>query len=346
MSQASEVEAPAPVSPTEARASARPASPKLGSTFKTPLSHRIAEGAVHVMAFTAIAAIFLIFVFIAKEAIPLFWEPEAQEEIGGLSALFSPRVWPGHHTSEFLWQPVGDVPKLNLVPLFLGTLRVTVLAMLIATPLALLSAVYVSQYAPKRVREILKPAVELLASIPSVVLGFFSLIVLATVLQDLFGLTYRLNALVAAVGLALAVIPVVFTIAEDALRSVPKDLEAASLALGARKYQVVLRVVLPAALPGIAAAVILGLGRAIGETMVVLMASGNAAVMDVLSPGASARTVTATIASELGEVTQGDPHWRVLFLLGTILFVITFVLNRVGATIVERLHAHLSAKGR
>lgn len=331
---------------TEADPIARRSLPPLGSGFKTPLSHRIAERAIHVMAFGAIAAILLIFVFIAKEALPLFWEGDAQDEIGGLSALFVPRAWDGHDVAVYLWQPVGTLRKMNLVPLFLGTLRVTLLSMMISVPIALAAAIYVSQYASKRAREILKPAIELLASIPSVVLGFFALVVLATLIQDAFGLTYRLNALVAAVGLSLAVIPLIFTISEDALRAVPADLQAAALALGARKHQVVTRVVLPAALPGIAASVILGFGRAIGETMVVLMASGNAAVMDVFSPGSSARTVTATIASELGEATQGDAHWRVLFLLGTILFVVTFVLNRMGAAVVERLHRRLTASAR
>ena len=347
MTPAGEAGAEAPIAaPSATSAPARAPRPKLGTGFRAPLVDRIAEALIRVLAFTAVAAIVLIFVFIAKEALPLFWEPDAQEHIGGLSGLVLPRVWPGHTESAYLRQPVGDVAKMNVVPLFLGTLRVTTLALLIAVPLAILAAIYVSQYAPVRLREILKPAIELLASIPSVVLGFFSLIVVATLVQDVFGLTYRLNALVAAIGLSMAVIPLVFTIAEDALRAVPRELEAAALALGARKHQVVLRVVLPAALPGIAAAVILGLGRAIGETMVVLMASGNAAVMDVISPGASARTVTATIASELGEVTQGDAHWRVLFLLGAVLFLVTFVLNRAGAVIVERLHQHLTAGRR
>jgi phosphate transport system permease protein len=350
VSRAREAEAdvPVPVAPSREApdAAARPPRKKLGTGFRAPLSDRIAEAVIRVLAFAAVAAIVLIFVFIAKEALPLFWERDAQDHVGGLGALVMPRVWPGHAESAFLWQPVGTVAKMNVVPLFLGTLRVTVLAMLIAVPLAILAAIYVSQYAPRRTREILKPAIELLASIPSVVLGFFALIVIATVVQDALHTTYRLNALVAAIGLALAVIPLVFTIAEDALRAVPKELEAAALALGARKHQVVMRVVLPAALPGIAAAVILGLGRAIGETMVVLMASGNAAVMDLFNPGASARTVTATIASELGEVTQGDAHWRVLFLLGAILFLVTFVLNRLGAMIVDRLHQRLTASRR
>ena len=317
----------------------------LGHGFKTPLAHRVGDRAIAGLAFLAIAAIVLIFAFILKEALPLFFEPESLEEIGGLSALFVPREWPGYDAPEYVWQPVGTPPKLNVVPLFVGTVKVTLLAMLISTPLGVGAAIFVAQYAPKSVREIVKPALELLASIPSVVLGFFALIVLATWMQAVFDTPYRLNALVAAIGMSLAVIPMVFTISEDALRAVPRHLSEASMALGARKWQTTLRVVVPAALPGIAAAIILGFGRAIGETMVVLMASGNAAVMAPFDPTSSVRTVTATIAAELGEVAQGDPHWRVLFLLGVLLFAITFVINRVGAMIIARLHRRLTATG-
>lgn len=325
------------------RRSAREATPRkpLGSGYTTPRWDTAIEWMIRLMATSAIAALVLIFVFIAKEAIPLFFDARATEEIGGLGALVFPRQWRGYDEAVYVWQPVGGVPKMNIMPLLVGTLKVTVLAMLMAVPLGVGSAVYVSQYADRKVREILKPAIELLSSIPSVVLGFFALVVLASAVQDAFGLTYRLNAIVAAIGLALAAAPLIFTISEDALSSVPERLTHAALALGARRYQVVLGVVLPAALPGIAAAVILGMGRAIGETMIVLMASGNAAVMDVFDPTTSARTVTATIASELGEVAQGDAHWRVLFLLGAVLFVITFFLNRLGAIVVERLQRRL-----
>jgi phosphate transport system permease protein len=324
----------------------RPSVTPLGTGLRTPRSHRIAEGAIRAIAFLSILAIVSIFVVIAKEALPLFFEPEAQEELSGLASLFVPRQWAGHDEAIFMWQPVGDVGKFNIVPLFVGTLKITALGMLFATPAAVLAAVFVSMYAGARWREILKPIIELLASVPSVVIGFFALMILASLTQDLFGFTYRLNAFVAGLGLAIAIAPVIFTVSEDALSSVPKDLEAAALALGARKYQVVLRVALPAAIPGIAAAMILGFGRAIGETMVVLMASGNAAVMEVFDPSTSARTVTATIASELGEVGHGDPHWRVLFLLGSLLFVVTFVLNRGAVVIVDRLHRKLTAGGR
>lgn len=328
------------------RVSATPASrrarPPLGQGLRTPLSHRIGELAIHAMALAAVLAIALIFLFIAREALPILFDVAAQEEIGGLSSLVLPRQWPGYEEAAYVWQPVGEIAKLNVVPLFVGTLKVTVLSIAFAVPLAVGAAIYVSQYASRRAREILKPAIELLASIPSVVLGFFALILLATFVQEVLGTTYRLNVIVASLGLTLAIAPLVFTISEDALSSVPKDLVHAALALGARKHQVVLRVVLPAALPGIAAAVILGVGRAIGETLVVLMASGNAAVVELFDPTTSARTVTATIAAELGEVTQGDPHWRVLFLLGTMLFVVTFVLNRAGAAVIDRLHRRLS----
>lgn len=322
----------------------KPVRPPLGSSFKTPLWHRLAERLIALLAMSAIAAIVLIFVFIAREALPMFWEASFAEEIR-LVDLFAPRQWSGYDLPVYIWQPVGEQPKLNVVPLFIGSLKVTVLAMLLSVPLGIGAAIFVAMYAPARLREVLKPAVELLAGVPSVVLGFFALMILATVAQDLFGFRYRLNAFVAALGLALAIVPVIFTISEDALQAVPKSLSDAALALGARKYQIALRVVVPAALPGIAAGVVLGFGRAIGETMIVLMASGNAAVMEPLNVASSVRTVTATIAAELGEVAQGDPHWRVLFFLGVLLFAITFVLNLAGTIIVRRLQRKLTAAG-
>lgn len=318
----------------------------LGQGVRAPLSHRVGEALIHAMALAAVLAIALIFLFIARQALPLLWDAAAQEEIGGLSSLVVPRAWPGYDAPTFVWQPVGDVPKLNVVPLFVGTLKVTLLAMLFAVPLGVGAAVYVSQYATRRAREVLKPAIELLASIPSVVLGFLALMFLATFVQDALGTTYRLNVIVASLGLAIAVAPVVFTLSEDAISAVPRDLVHAALALGARKHQVILRVVLPAALPGISAAILLGMGRAMGETLVVLMASGNAAVMELFDPSSSARTVTATIAAELGEVAEGGAHWRVLFLLGALLFLVTFVLNRASTLVFERLHRRLRGDAR
>ncbi|MCS6797269.1 MAG: phosphate ABC transporter permease subunit PstC [Myxococcota bacterium] len=315
---------------------------RLADSFRTPWTHRLVERAVAAVAWTAIVAIAFIFVFVAREAIPLLYE---RHEDGSfrLVDLFAPRQWPGYDAPVYVWQPVGTPEKFNVVPLFVGTLKVTVLAMLLSVPLGVGCAMYVSQYASRRVREIVKPVIELLASLPSVVLGFFALIVLASSMQAVFGFRFRLNATVAAVALSLAIVPVVFTVTEDALSSVPRSLHEAAIALGARKYQTTLRVVIPAALPGIAAAIILGFGRAIGETMIVLMASGNAATLAPFDPTTSVRTVTATIAAELGEVARGEPHWRVLFLLGLMLFALTFLLNLAGGLIVRRLHRRLTA---
>ncbi|MEW5992911.1 MAG: phosphate ABC transporter permease subunit PstC, partial [Candidatus Zixiibacteriota bacterium] len=230
--------------------------------------------------------------------------------------------------------------KFSLWPLFLGTLKAAIIAMLFATPLAVGAAIYSSEFAPRRVREFIKPVVELLAGIPSVVLGFFALLVLATALQKTLGLTFRLNAINAGIALGIAVIPIIFTVAEDAMTSVPQSLRDAALAVGANRWQVSFTMVLPAALPGIAAGLVLGFGRAIGETMIVLMASGNAAVISA-SFADSIRTFSATIAAELAEVVFGSAHYNVLFLIGTLLFVFTFVINLGGDMVLARLKERL-----
>src|SRR5262249_17524195 len=234
------------------------------------------------------------------------------------------------------------IPKFGIWPLILGTLKVTIVAMLVAVPLGVGAALYVAEYARPRVREILKPSVELLAGIPSVVLGFFALIVMATWFQNALRLESRLNALVSGVALAFAVIPVIFTLAEEALRAVPRSYVEASTALGAARWQTTLRVVLPAASPGIAAGVALGLGRAVGETMIVLMASGNAAIVSA-SFADSARTIAATIAAELAEVVFGGAHYTVLFFLGTLLFLTTFCINSLGDWAIRRMKRRLGA---
>jgi phosphate transport system permease protein len=189
-------------------------------------------------------------------------------------------------------------------------------------------------------REIIKPAIEILAGIPSVVVGFFCLMVLAGWLQSTFGWTYRLNALTAGIGLALAVIPIVYTVSEDAFSSVPQTYREGSLAMGASNWQTAARVVLPAAMPGVLAACVLGFGRAIGETMIVLMASGNAAIIS-FSPADSIRTFSATIAAELGEVVMGSAHYHVLFFIGAFLFILTFFINLFGHWWVGRLQKKL-----
>lgn len=257
--------------------------------------------------------------------------------------LLKPYQWSGYDEPKYIWQPVSDIPKYNIVPLIIGSLKVTVVALIFAVPVALAAAIYVSQLAKPRLREVAKPIIELLAGIPSVVLGFFALIVMATMLQHFFGTQSRLNALCAGIALGFSVIPVVFSIAEDALTSVPRSYIQAALALGASKWKAALQVVLPAAVPGVFAAVALGFGRAVGETMIVLMASGNASIVS-WNLFDSTRTITTTIAAELGEVVFGSAHYRILFLIGVLLFAVTFVTNMVADAVLNRLKARIEGK--
>lgn len=301
---------------------------------------RLAEVALRLAAIVAASAILLLVAYLVVEAAPLLWDPHVR-----LAELWQPRSSPGHAAASALWQPDATPPKLSLLPLFLGTLRVTAVALVVATPVAVLAALYVAREARKAVREVLKPTIEMLAAVPSVLLGFLALTVLSTFLQDAFGLSFRLNALVAGVALSAAVLPVVFTVSEDALRAVPHELTDAALALGARRWQVYWRVVLPSAAPGIAAAIVLGGARAVSETMIVLMASGNAPVLDLFDPTTGAATVTATLAAELGEASRGGTHWRVLFLLGLLLFTSSWALHVIGHRAAARLRARLHGEG-
>ena len=363
----------------------------------------LAEKAIFLVSLTTIVMVFLIFIFVAREALPVFLgritnvsatqvippadmdklsPAQLQQYLGLTPAQFTsmsretklalmetkaeeiqesgkdkdaavnttswrymlrPYQWTGYAKPEYIWQPVSQVPKYNIVPLIIGSLKATLVALLFAVPLALGAAIYVSQLSSPRTREWLKPAIELLAGIPSVVLGFFALIVMATILQHVFGYQSRLNAFVAGIALGLAIIPVVFSIAEDALTSVPRSYTQAALALGSSRWQAAWRIVLPAAIPGVFAAVVLGFGRAIGETMVVLMASGNASIVSG-NLFDSARTMTATIAAELAETVFGGQHYRILFMLGVLLFVVTFVSNMAAELVIDRLKRKLEGK--
>lgn len=303
------------------------------------LSDRVARIVITGSAMLAILSLILIFIFIGKEALPIFTSAQIKEE-ANIGNLFMPQHPSDGGATEFSWQPVSEVPKYSILPLLIGTLKVTIIASLIAIPLAVLAALYTAEFAPAWARETIKPAIEILAGIPSVVVGFFCLMVLAGWLQSTFGWTYRLNAVTAGIGLSLAVIPIVYTVCEDAFTSVPQTYRDGSVAMGASSWQTASRVVLPAAMPGVLAACILGFGRAIGETMIVLMASGNAAILS-LAPTDSIRTFSATIAAELGEVVVGSPHYHVLFFIGAFLFLITFVINLLGHWWVNRLQKKL-----
>lgn len=303
------------------------------------LKEQLAKGFIGVNALLAVAAIFLIFIFVVKEALPLFYSAEAQKE-AGLGILFLPQ---NYSSGSFIWQPVSEVPKYSILPLLVGSLKATIVAVVVALPLGVAAAIYTVEFAPKALKEIIKPVIEMLAGIPSVVLGFFALIVMASFLQEIFNFTYRLNALNAGLALGVAVVPIIFTVAEDALNSVPRSFREASVAMGATSWQTAWRVVIPSALPGIFGAFVLGFGRAIGETMIVLMASGNAAI-NSLNFTDSVRTLSATIASELAEVVFGSPHYNVLFFLGAFLFAITFISNFFGQLLISWLQTRLGGE--
>jgi phosphate transport system permease protein len=313
---------------------ATPPLPPLAARAAFRRAQRVREAAIGVLlracALGAVAGLVLIMVFVFREALPVLTDPEIQQE----ASLH-------HFFATDLWQPVGNVPKYGLAPLLVGTLKVVLVAMLFAVPIGVLAALFSSEFAPPWVREALKPVVEVLAGIPSVVLGFFGLMVLASWLQAVTGSPTRLNAVVAGIALGLGVLPTVFTVCEDALRAVPRSYREASLALGATRWQTAWCVTLPAAGAGVAAALLLGLARAVGETMIVLMASGNAAIVsgDVFD---SVRTLSASIAAELAEVVFGSAHYSVLFFLGAILFTATFVINVAAGVFVERLRRRLA----
>jgi phosphate transport system permease protein len=287
----------------------------------------------------AIIFIFLIFLFTFKEALPVFTDAEIRKE-ANLEQFFV-KAQPAEHFEErYVWQPTSDVPKMSLIPLLLGTFKSTFIALLFACPIGVAAALFSSEVAPRRLREIVKPAIELLAGIPSVVLGFFALLILATWLQDAFGFTYRLNAYNAGLALGIALLPIVFTISEDGLAAVPRGYREASMALGATRMQTAIKVVLPAAAPAVFAAFVLAFGRAIGETMILLMAGGNAAIAS-FSLNDPLRTLSATIAAELGEVVFGSAHYAALFFIGTLLFVITFISNSAGNLIIARMRRRM-----
>ena len=227
------------------------------------------------------------------------------------------------------WVPVSDKPRFGILALIIGTFKITLISMLFAAPIAILAALYTAVFANKKMKEIIKPTIELLAGFPSVVIGFFALMVMATFLQEIFHYETRLNSFVGGIAMGIAAIPIIFTITEDALTAVPKSFYEASLAIGASKWQTAFFVILPAATPGIFAALLLGIGRVFGETMIALMATGNAAQMD-LNPFASVRTLAATIGAEMAEVVFGDTHYNVLFLIGSLLLVFTFILNAIA----------------
>jgi len=282
------------------------------------VGEKIIELLIRLSGVSCILFVFGIFFFVFREAAPVL----AKLDLGKF--LFTPH-----------WHPTSmGQPRYGVGALIVGTLSVTALAMVIAVPFGLGAAIFVSEFCGRRLREALKVIIELLAAIPSVVWGFIGLTVMNVVIQKVFNVPIGLNVLNAAILLALMSVPIMVSIGEDALKAVPDSYREAALALGATRWQTVRRVLLPAAKNGLLAAVLLGVARAVGETMAVLMATGHS-VNIPNSVFDSVRTLTATIAAELGETAQGSDHYRVLFLIGVLLFVITFVVNLTADLVVR-----------
>jgi phosphate transport system permease protein len=276
-------------------------------------SEFVIEAVVRVLGFSAIGFVTLIFVFLMREGVPAFFEVRLSNLLGTQ------------------WYPTFDL--FGTLPLVLGSLLVTVTAIAMALPLGVATAVFVREVAPDWTREILKPMIEVLAGIPSVVLGFFGMTLVAPLIRRTLGTPTGLTAFTGALILAYMALPTIISVAEDALDAVPRSYRDGARAMGATDWQTIWRVVVPAARSGIVTAVMLGLGRAIGETMAVMLVTGNAARMPVTldSLFRPARTMTATVAAEMGEVAQGSVHYHVLFGIGLILFVLTFAINLTAA---------------
>jgi len=268
--------------------------------------------------YSAILFVGMIFFFLIKEGLPTLNEVQ-------ITKLFSTR-----------WYPIEDY--FGTLPLIGGSLIVTIGAAIIAVPFGVGSAIYISEIAPRWMRDILKPLVEILGGLPSVVLGFLGILVLSPYLRVLLDLPTGLTALAGAILLGGIAIPTVVSISEDALDAVPKSYRDAALAIGATDWQTIWRVTLPAARSGVLTAVMLGVGRAIGETMTVMMVTGNAPILPkglgaLITP---TRTMTATIAAEMGEVANGSTHYHVLFFIGIILFLISLIVNVTASAVVFR----------
>lgn len=271
-----------------------------------------------IVGFISIFVLFMILIFLFTESVPIF------KKVSLLKFLFGRD-----------WYPTSSPPDFGIFPLLVASIAVTVTSAIISIPLGVMTAVYLAEIASTRIRAIVKPLVELLAALPSVVIGFFGMVVVAPFLQDYLGVAIGLNLLNAALMLGFMSVPTICSISEDAIFSVPRDLKEASLALGATHWETILRVVLPASLSGICTAVILGMSRAIGETMVVLMVAGGAALVptSLFDP---VRPMPASIAAEMAEAAFRSDHYYALFATGMVLFLFTLFFNAIADYIAQK----------
>ena len=282
------------------------------------LGEKFIESWIYLAGLLTIVILLGIIFLLIKEGLPIFWDTPPWEFFFGSK-----------------WYPVSDPPTFGIMPFFVATLWVTAVATAISVPIGIACAAYLSEVAPGKVRETVKPIIELLAGFPSVVMGFIGLLLLSPLVQGAFNLPTGLTGLTAGIMLAFMSLPIIISVSEDALRAVPDEFRQASLALGATKWETIWHVSLPAALSGITAAVMLGVGRAIGETMTVLMVAGGALAVP-FSPTEPMMPMTAAIASGIGNAVRGGLQYQALFAIGLILFLLTLFVNLIADRVLER----------
>lgn len=286
-------------------------------------SEWVIEQLIRLCGYSAILFVFAIFYFVFREAAPMIF--------GKLDLV--------EFFTSANWRPSSEVrPQYGILALLAGTFSVTLISMALAVPFGLGAAVYISEFCTGKIKETLKIVVEMLSAIPSVVWGFIGMMVMGPIIMKLTGAPLGVNLLNGGIILALMSVPIIVSVSEDALKAVPDSYREAAVSLGASRWEIVYRVLFPAAKSGLLAAVLLGVGRAIGETMAVLMATGHAVQIphSLLDP---VRTLTATIAAELGETVEGDEHYRVLFVIGVVLFAITFLVNLTADLVVKGIRS-------
>jgi phosphate transport system permease protein len=282
------------------------------------LGEKFIEGWIFLAGILTVIVLLGIIALLLKEGLPAFWNTPPWEFFFGTK-----------------WYPVSEPPTFGIMPFFVATLWVTIVATAISVPIGVACAAYLSEIAPSNVRETVKPIIELLAGIPSVVMGFIGLMLLSPLVQSAFNLNTGLCGLSAGIMLALMSLPIIVSVSEDALRAVPDEFRQAAYALGATRWETIRHVSIPGAISGITAAIMLGIGRAIGETMTVLMVAGGALAIPV-SPTQPMMPMTAAIASGIGNAVRGGLQYQALFAIGLILFVITLAVNLVADKVLER----------
>lgn len=294
------------------------AAPGLGLQYRLRPGERIIESLVFAAGFLSIVILLGIVFILLKEGLPIFSNTSPWDFLFGTK-----------------WYPIAEPPVFGIAPFLVSTLMITLISTAIAVPVGVACAAYLSEVAPPRVSEVVKPIIEIMSGIPSVMMGFIGLALLSPFVQSLFNLNTGLCGLTAAVMLSLMSLPIIVSVSEDALHAVPREFKEASYALGATRWETIWHVSIPAALSGIAAAIMLGVGRAIGETMTVLMIAGGALAVPV-SPTDSMTTMTAAIASGIGNAVRGGLQYQAIFAVGLILFIITLAVNIIAERVLNR----------